>query len=320
MERITYHRLLIIPSGVRGIIYLFFLFGFCVRAQEVDSYEEFESLKGKVLSVEENYYTSLEHYRNRTYETAYKTLEVVKRRITFSEKGKKQTYEEYDTPTHCIVKTTFLYDKLYRLSSYTKIYDTGELSEKERDHCWSVIYQYDPMDNDPKARKTSALTYQGNLLKEYRTYTYDSLGQVTEEKISSIQQNQGKIYASTTHLTFTYDKEGKVTSLKWAAIPSGDVQYHDIFVYDTRGKISKKEHWWDNTSFIKYSYEYNEKGDLAIEQKKEGDVLETPKVKCNNSYHYTYTYDSFGNWTQRISTADDEVFLVTERIIKYKEP
>lgn len=218
------------------------------------------------------------------------------------------------------MKTTFLYDKLYRLSSYTKIYDTGELSEKERDHCWSVIYQYDPMDNDPKARKTSALTYQGNLLKEYRTYTYDSLGQLTEEKISSIQQNQGKIYASTTHLTFTYDKEGKVTSLKWAAIPSGDVQYHDVFVYDTQGKISKKEHWWDNTSFIKYSYEYNEKGDLAIEQKKEGDVLETPKVKCNNSYHYTYTYDTFSNWTQRISTADDEVFLVSERIIKYKEP
>ena len=101
--------------------------------------------KEKVLSVEENYYTSLEHYRNRTYETAYKTLEVVKRRITFDEKGRKQTYEEYDTPTHCIVKTTFLYDKLYRLSSYTKIYDTGELSEKERDHCWSVIYQYDPI-------------------------------------------------------------------------------------------------------------------------------------------------------------------------------
>ena len=98
------------------------------------------------------------------------------------------------------------------------------------------------------------------------------------------------------------------------------MQYHDVFVYDNQGKISKKEHWWDNTSFIKYSYEYNEKGDLAIEQKKEGDVLETPKVKCNNSYHYTYTYDTFGNWTQRISTADDEVFLVTERIIKYKEP
>ena len=320
MKWVTSQGLLIPLSGVKGIIYLFFLFGFCVRAQEVDSYEEFKNLKGKVLSVEENYYTSLEHYRNRTYETAYKTLEVVKRRITFDEKGRKLTYEEYDTPTHCMVKTTFLYDKLSRLSGYTEIYDTGELPEKERDHCWSVVYQYDPMDNDPKARKTSALTYQGNLLKEHRTYTYDSLGQLIEEKISSIRHNQGKQSASATHLIFAYNKEGKLTSLKWVAIPSGDVQYRDVFVYDTQGKISKKEHWWDNTSFIKYSYEYNEKGDLAIEQKKEGDVLETPKVKCNNSYHYTYTYDSFGNWTQRISTADDEVFLVTERIIKYKEP
>ena len=47
-----------------------------------------------------------------------------------------------------------------------------------------------------RQEKTSALTYQGNLLKEYRNYTYDSLGQTDrKKKISSIQQNQGKIYA-----------------------------------------------------------------------------------------------------------------------------
>ena len=56
MKWVTYHRLLIIPSGVRGIIYLFFLFGFCVRAQEVDSYEEFERSQQTCLIGVADYY------------------------------------------------------------------------------------------------------------------------------------------------------------------------------------------------------------------------------------------------------------------------
>ena len=82
-------RGIISPSGVKGIIRsifcLFSLLSFCAKAQQESSYEEFKNLKGKVRSVEENYYTSLEHYRNRTYEKQYKTLEVVKRCLTFDE-------------------------------------------------------------------------------------------------------------------------------------------------------------------------------------------------------------------------------------------
>ena len=72
MERIIRHWSLL------GLL----LFCFFSKAQQESSYEEFKNLKGKVLSVEENYYTSLEHYRNRTYEKQYKTLDIFKRCLT----------------------------------------------------------------------------------------------------------------------------------------------------------------------------------------------------------------------------------------------
>ena len=109
------------------------LFCFCAKAQQESSYEDFKNLKGKVRSVQENYYTSLEHYRNRTYEKLYKTLEVVRRCLTFDELGRAWIFEEYDTPKHCLKKKVFLYDSLSRPIGYDELYDTGELNYRKRD-------------------------------------------------------------------------------------------------------------------------------------------------------------------------------------------
>ncbi|WP_277011708.1 hypothetical protein [Capnocytophaga granulosa] len=293
------------------------LLGFSMRAQQTDFDEDLENLKGKVLHVEENYYTSLEHYCNRTYEKLYKTLEVVRRCLTFDELGRKSIYQEYDTPQHCLKKKVFLYDSLSRPIGYDELYDTGELNYRKRDNYWSAVYTY-PQDNpDPKANIISALVYWGDLLNEHRTYTYDSTGLLIEENITHVEHDRDKVSSYGTCLSYTYNPQRQLTKIRWEVTSSGDVLYTDIYRYDSQGRVIRKEHWWDNTSFIKYSYEYNEKGDLSIELKEEGDLLERPKVKSKEFFYYAYLYDTQDNWIKKIASTDSGIYLVTERIIKY---
>ena len=293
------------------------LLGFSMRAQQTDFDEDLENLKGKVLHVEENYYTSLEHYRNRTYEKLYKTLEVVRRCLTFDELGRKSIYQEYDTPQHCLKKKVFLYDSLSRPIGYDELYDTGELNYRKRDNYWSAVYTYPQDDPDPKANIISALVYWGDLLNEHRTYTYDSTGLLIEENITHVEHDRDKVSSYGTCLSYTYNPQRQLTKVRWEATSSGDVLYSDIYRYDSQGRVIRKEHWWDNTSFIKYSYEYNEKGDLSIELKEEGDLLERPKVKSKEFFYYAYLYDTHDNWIKKIASTDSGIYLVTERIIKY---
>lgn len=294
------------------------LLGFSMRAQQTDFDEDLENLKGKVLHVEENYYTSLEHYRNRTYEKLYKTLEVVRRCLTFDELGRKSIYQEYDTPQHCLKKKVFLYDSLSRPIGYDELYDTGELNYRKRDNYWSAVYTYPQDDPDPKANIISALVYWGDLLNEHRTYTYDSTGLLIEENITHVEHDRDKVSSYGTCLSYTYNPLRQLTKVRWEATSSGDVLYSDIYRYDSQGRVIRKEHWWDNTSFIKYSYEYNEKGDLSIELKEEGDLLERPKVKSKEFFYYAYLYDTQDNWIKKIASTDSGIYLVTERIIKYQ--
>ena len=293
------------------------LLGFSMRAQRTDFDEDLENLKGKVLHVEENYYTSLEHYRNRTYEKLYKTLEVVRRCLTFDELGRKSIYQEYDTPQHCLKKKVFLYDSLSRPIGYDELYDTGELNYRKRDNYWSAVYTYPQDDPDPKANIISALVYWGDLLNEHRTYTYDSTGLLIEENITHVEHDRDKVSSYGTCLSYTYNPQRQLTKVRWEATSSGDVLYSDIYRYDSQGRVIRKEHWWDNTSFIKYSYEYNEKGDLSIELKEEGDLLERPKVKSKEFFYYAYLYDTHDNWIKKIASTDSGIYLVTERIIRY---
>lgn len=293
------------------------LLGFSMRAQRTDFDEDLENLKGKVLHVEENYYTSLEHYRNRTYEKLYKTSEVVRRCLTFDELGRKSIYQEYDTPQHCLKKKVFLYDSLSRPIGYDELYDTGELNYRKRDNYWSAVYTYPQDDPDPKANIISALVYWGDLLNEHRTYTYDSTGLLIEENITHVEHDRDKVSSYGTCLSYTYNPQGQLTKVRWEATSSGDVLYSDIYRYDSQGRVIRKEHWWDNTSFIKYSYEYNEKGDLSIELKEEGDLLERPKVKSKEFFYYAYLYDTQDNWIKKIASTDSGIYLVTERIIRY---
>ena len=293
------------------------LLGFSMRAQQTDFDEDVENLKGKVLHIEENYYTSLEHYRNRTYEKLYKTLEVVRRCLTFDELGRKSIYQEYDTPQHCLKKKVFLYDSLSRPIGYDELYDTGELNYRKRDNYWSAVYTYPQDDPDPKANIISALVYWGDLLNEHRTYTYDSTGLLIEENITHVEHDRDKVSSYGTCLSYTYNPQRQLSKVRWEATSSGDVLYSDIYRYDSQGRVIRKEHWWDNTSFIKYSYEYNEKGDLSIELKEEGDLLERPKVKSKEFFYYAYLYDTQDNWIKKIASTDSGIYLVTERIIKY---
>ena len=293
------------------------LLGFSMRAQRTDFDEDLENLKGKVLHVEENYYTSLEHYRNRTYEKLYKTSEVVRRCLTFDELGRAWIFEEYDTPQHCLKKKVFLYDSLSRPIGYDELYDTGELNYRKRDNYWSAVYTYPQDDPDPKANIISALVYWGDLLNEHRTYTYDSTGLLIEENITHVEHDRDKVSSYGTCLSYTYNPQRQLTKVRWEATSSGDVLYSDIYRYDSQGRVIRKEHWWDNTSFIKYSYEYNEKGDLSIELKEEGDLLERPKVKSKEFFYYAYLYDTQDNWIKKIASTDSGIYLVTERIIKY---
>ena len=215
-------------------------------------------------------------------------------------------------------KKVFLYDSLSRPIGYDELYDTGEPSYKKRDNYWSAVYTYPQDDPDPKANIISALVYWGDLLKEHRTYIYDdNTGLLTEENITHVEHDRDKVSSYGTCLSYTYNPQRQLTKVRWEATSSGDVLYTDIYRYDSQGRVIRKEHWWDNTLFIKYTYEYNEKGDLTIELKEEGNLLERPKFKSKEFFYYAYLYDTHNNWIKKIASTDSGIFLVTERIIKY---
>jgi hypothetical protein len=92
------------------------------------------------------------------------------------------------------------------------------------------------------------------------------------------------------------------------------------YTYDSNGRVIKKcerNMVFEHTTTILY----NEHGDKAGERQtfKDNSVAleRLPHLPSDTDTRYTYQYDSYGNWTERIETRDDGFTVTTRREITY---
>jgi len=92
------------------------------------------------------------------------------------------------------------------------------------------------------------------------------------------------------------------------------------YTYDSNGRITKKCEWnipFEHTTTILY----NEHGDKAEERHTfEDNVVgegHFTNVPSETAARYTYQYDSYGNWTEKIETITNGTAFISRRTITY---
>ena len=126
---------------------------------------------------------------------------------------------------------------------------------------------------------------------------------------------------------FRYDRAGQL-------VEEGEVEYGDrlradmrnLYGYDGQGHLLEKEMYWGAFGGQRKTMSYNEMGDLKEEQvvPLPGEVVLHEEIPW--STHYSYEYDTQGNWTSRTEQTrrlDSGLVThpgVTKRTLKYWNP
>jgi hypothetical protein len=92
------------------------------------------------------------------------------------------------------------------------------------------------------------------------------------------------------------------------------------YEYDSQGRVKKK---FERNMIFEHTTTifYNEHGDKARERQTFTDNTAGPEhlphVPEDSDIRYTYQYDNFGNWTEKIATSSDGSSITTRRTITY---
>lgn len=177
----------------------------------------------------------------------------------------------------------------------------------------------------------------GKLVNEYWTdaqgkvnwravYTYDQAGNMVE-KVWYVDERQTSKWVS------KYDLQGNITYS--AEFVNGLIQNSEFYDYDNNGRLSELKAFKNNQLDVRKVYEYNKDGDLRMEWWYD----ESGKQIHRRNYDYdkahrmistftwnskselldkTYwTYDSNGNWYQRIDYDKHTPVFTVKRTINY---
>lgn len=157
-------------------------------------------------------------------------------------------------------------------------------------------------------------------------YVYNELGQKTKTFINDSN-------SPTQETTFKYDKNGRITEKVTSSTS-------DYYYWNKFGLLSKERHVDSRNSpslsYIK-EYRYNEFNQLVeiIKTNIEGEMLTHEQFQYDSSGEinirefndylnehydkcfYSYTFDSFGNWTERKTHRSKKTFVIDSREIVY---
>jgi YD repeat-containing protein len=152
------------------------------------------------------------------------------------------------------------------------------------------------------------------------TMTYDLHDNPTELQIHTADGQR------LTRIVRTYDPQGRLTEERtleknlafyWLEQKRPDGA---TYTYDSNGRITKKCEWnipFEHTTTILY----NEHGDKAEERHTfEDNVVgegHFTNVPSETGARYTYQYDSYGNWTEKIETINNGTAFISRRTITY---
>jgi len=165
------------------------------------------------------------------------------------------------------------------------------------------------------------LTADGQIVSQY-VRKYDASGRLVEEK--TLQQNDGLLFLDrmTPEQKAAVTPEGAQAYAKELNEMRGKLPPETKYKYDAKGRLIEKR---ERTRFVEQTttIEYNDRGD--IERKRETFTNNSVNIKGNwvpedSETRYSYQYDSFNNWTERVKSVDigsNSMTWTTRRTITY---
>lgn len=210
---------------------------------------------------------------------------------------------------------TFYYNKDKKLLKEVQIKISG--TNRVASH---MLYEYEKRNNEGKILEIQSYyihyTPAGNIsekprqLKERWEFIYDNAGNNTETKYYI--KNDGEEIKQNQKLSYTYNKKGeKIEAVIYG--PLGDVWFRNYFNYKKGKLISTKEFDGGGKLLKHVEYNYNGKGDVI----KETEYNSAGNVK--SSLSYKYTYNKWGNYTQKQTYEHKKMIGFSKQEFEYYE-
>jgi len=205
----------------------------------------------------------------------------------------------------------------------------------------NVTMIYDPHDSPTELQVRSA---DGQLVTQILR-AYDAGGRLTEEKLleknmptsflklvsaeqrAELTPAQLKAYSKGPYAliknplgtTYTYDAQGRITGKRERSVIFDETI---TILYNKEGDKARERKTVRSNSILpmgpSYSYSFDADGKPIISKSADRPGLpERDYMPEDTDTRYTYQYDSYGNWTERIETRDDGFTVTTRREITY---
>jgi len=226
------------------------------------------------------------------------------------------------------IKTTKQEDVVVKVKSiqvlpYEALENSGKIEKGERHNM--ITNTVETFNEEGITIELKAYHPSGGLYYSY-TYKYNETGKKIEDN-----RNSGS------KTIYEYDDEGNMI---------GDIYYNSdgsqgsksIYKYNDKGNIIEKEMYL--TKGDKYTYKYDGKGDMISQAyynvdgsqgskriykyDDKGNMIEQKNYRADGSLgpvtkviNHNYTFDEFGNWTEKITIKDGKPAFIIERQIEY---
>lgn len=255
----------------------------------------------------ENFIYQFDKHGNRVfYETFLLNSEGGKSTYIYDSNNQliQEKYEDKGAAKTVIVHK-YTYNDKKQLVKEEKESDS-EMFQKTKD---LKLYEYDANGNLIKK------TEEGHFNNEVKTYTYDKNNKLIKEGSSKLKPNEGTVYE--------YDNRGN--KIKMGIVPDNGgfmvYKYNNLnqlieaigykgknksddrttYKYNEEGRITEEKHYnlygYDDVERLTSitTWEYDQYQNITKEEKYLGGGTHISHA------HYSYIYDSYGNWTQKKS-------------------
>lgn len=253
---------------------------------------ETAGLKGKVKSVREITYQAIGNQDTLVKGDIVMAEDIPNYYITYNEFGNTLDMFSYDNSNELLFRWHYTYDKDNQTLSAIYMDKYNEVLD-------STYYVYDDKGNEKEYYHYDA---DGNLCYKM-LQSYDRKGNCMEQKSINVEN------------LIIRDTKCKYKGKNLVEDASYDGDNHLImyskYTYDKHNNLKTQAIYNADSSINTQGfYDYNENQDIIRSVTK---VPQTPDVE----YTYKYTYDKKGNWTQKITSLNGEVILLTIRQIEY---
>ena len=135
---------------------------------------------------------------------------------------------------------------------------------------------------------------------------------MTPENVLMMNRSLAALSKQPPKTTYAYDDEGRVTRMFQRSI---GLEVLTTIRYNEHGdRIEERQKYSDNSRFgVGVPISFDDQGEpVPTREKPEGRI-----VPPDNVLQYSYQYDQYGNWTERVADVKDQPPRVTRRTLTY---